>query len=143
MGAGEEDLSQALQPGGLANVKAKVIKRILDEVYERNGGKDLSLDDLHGATDEDAMRTLVSFGGVGPKTGAYLRMTHWHLTPDVEAQSQPPASSSSACLASSLPSVSQPLARSPRGAECAAHRSTRMSGASQRRDCPAEALAPI
>jgi 3-methyladenine DNA glycosylase/8-oxoguanine DNA glycosylase len=32
--------------------------------------KSLSLDDLHAASDEDAMRTLVSFDGVGPKTAS-------------------------------------------------------------------------
>jgi endonuclease III len=33
-----EDLATALAPGGLANIKAKVIKKVLDSVYERNGG---------------------------------------------------------------------------------------------------------
>lgn len=65
-----EELATALAPGGLANVKAKVIKKILDSVYERNKGESLSLDDLHAASDEDAMRTLVSFDGVGPKTAS-------------------------------------------------------------------------
>ena len=62
----QEELKEAIQSGGLANVKARVIKKILDQVYEKEGK--LSLDRLHTVGDEDALRELVSFDGVGPKT---------------------------------------------------------------------------
>ena len=64
----EEQLRDAIKCGGLANVKARVIKRVLDEVYEKQGK--LSLDYLHTWTDQDAMRELVSFDGIGPKTAS-------------------------------------------------------------------------
>lgn len=62
----QEELKEVIQSGGLANVKARVIKKILDQVYEKEGK--LSLDRLHTVGDEDALRELVSFDGVGPKT---------------------------------------------------------------------------
>lgn len=64
-----EEVTDSIACGGLANVKAKVIKRILGELVERKGGE-LSLDYLHGMEDLDAMRELVSFDGVGPKTAS-------------------------------------------------------------------------
>lgn len=62
----QEELKEVIQSGGLANVKARVIKKILDQVHEKEGK--LSLDRLHTVGDEDALRELVSFDGVGPKT---------------------------------------------------------------------------
>lgn len=64
----QDDLIEAIQSGGLAKVKSKVIKTILDEVYQKYGK--LSLDHLHTVGDQDAMRELVSFHGVGPKTAS-------------------------------------------------------------------------
>lgn len=58
----------AIRCGGLSKVKSKVIKKILDQTMERYGK--LSLDHLHSASDEDSMRELVSFDGVGPKTAS-------------------------------------------------------------------------
>jgi len=63
-----EKVVEALRCGGLANVKGTRIKRILDEVYEKYGK--LSLDHLHGASDEEAKQCLMRFDGVGPKTAA-------------------------------------------------------------------------
>jgi endonuclease III len=61
-----EDIVEALRCGGLANIKGARIKRILDEVYCKYGK--LSLDHLHGVSDEDAKRELMQYDGVGPKT---------------------------------------------------------------------------
>jgi len=63
-----EDVVDALRCGGLANIKGARIKRILDEVHDKYGK--LSLDHLHGASDEEAKRELMEFDGVGPKTAS-------------------------------------------------------------------------
>lgn len=63
-----EDVVDALRCGGLANIKGARIKRILDEVHSKYGK--LSLDHLHGASDEEAKRELMEFDGVGPKTAS-------------------------------------------------------------------------
>jgi endonuclease-3 len=63
-----EDVVEALRCGGLANIKGARIKRILDEVHDKYGK--LSLDHLHGASDEEAKRELMEFDGVGPKTAS-------------------------------------------------------------------------
>jgi|SRR5579862_5969309 len=63
-----EDVIEALRCGGLVNIKGARIKRILDEVHNKYGK--LSLDHLHGVSDEDAKRELMEFDGVGPKTAS-------------------------------------------------------------------------
>jgi endonuclease III len=63
-----EEVVETLRCGGLANIKGARIKRILDEVYEKYN--ELSLDHLHGVSDEDAKRELMDFDGVGPKTAS-------------------------------------------------------------------------
>jgi endonuclease III len=63
-----EEVVDALRCGGLANIKGGRIKRILNEVYEKYGT--LSLDHLHGVSDEEAKRELMAFDGVGPKTAS-------------------------------------------------------------------------
>ncbi|EKM57706.1 uncharacterized protein PHACADRAFT_251498 [Phanerochaete carnosa HHB-10118-sp] len=79
--APKSELVDALRTGGLANKKAEVIQRILHEVKERHGS--YSLQHLAGVvesqepgeeakvfSDEDAMKELVSYNGVGPKTAS-------------------------------------------------------------------------
>ncbi|KAK6538965.1 hypothetical protein TWF694_010515 [Orbilia ellipsospora] len=74
------DLFKAIESGGLANIKSKTIKDILEEVYQdgkKNGrgeGQSLSLDYLHESSDEEAMRKLTSFKGVGVKTATCVLM---------------------------------------------------------------------
>ncbi|KAF3909342.1 hypothetical protein AA313_de0200054 [Arthrobotrys entomopaga] len=73
------DLFKAIESGGLANIKSKTIKDILEEVYQdgkKNGkrGQSLSLDYLHECSDEEAMRKLTSFKGVGVKTATCVLM---------------------------------------------------------------------
>lgn len=65
---GQAKLQKAIQSGGLSVVKSKVIIRILEQVKERYG--EYSLDHLFKASDEDAMREMLSFQGVGPKTAS-------------------------------------------------------------------------
>jgi endonuclease-3 len=61
-------VTAAIKPGGLSNVKAPRIKAILREIEERQGSLDLSW--MHGATDEEAAAYLSDLPGVGPKTVA-------------------------------------------------------------------------
>lgn len=75
-----EDLAETIACGGLANVKAKVIKKVLQQLVTKQMEADpllkeekienISLDYLHGMSDLDAMKELVSFDGVGPKTAS-------------------------------------------------------------------------
>ncbi|KAF3936986.1 hypothetical protein ABW19_dt0209045 [Dactylella cylindrospora] len=71
-----KDLFKAIERGGLANIKSKAIKDILDEVYEdgRQNGYGLSLDYLHERSDEEAMAKLTSFKGIGIKTATCVLM---------------------------------------------------------------------
>lgn len=65
---GQARLQEAIKCGGLSVVKSKVIISILEQVRERYG--EYSLDHLHAATSEEAMREMLSFQGVGPKTAS-------------------------------------------------------------------------
>lgn len=65
---GTAKLQEAIKCGGLAGVKSKVIIGILGQVREKYGA--YSLDHLFQASDEDAMRELIGFQGVGPKTAS-------------------------------------------------------------------------
>ncbi|KAI0676199.1 DNA glycosylase [Trametes maxima] len=81
--ARKEDVVEAIRTGGLANKKAGVIQRILEEVYKRHG--EYSLQHLAAmaepggkgkgkvgskVSDDEAMQELVSYDGVGPKTAS-------------------------------------------------------------------------
>lgn len=76
--AKKEAVVEAIKMGGLANKKAGVIQKILQEVKERHG--QYSLQHLAGVSDgvgigntisdADAMKELVSYDGVGPKTAS-------------------------------------------------------------------------
>ncbi|KAI0330754.1 DNA glycosylase [Cubamyces sp. BRFM 1775] len=87
--AKREDVVEAIKTGGLANKKAGVIQKILQEVYERHGAYSLQhlaavaeVPDVKGkikaeasepvskVSDEEAMQELVSYDGVGPKTAS-------------------------------------------------------------------------
>ncbi|KAI1348120.1 DNA glycosylase [Xylaria sp. FL0043] len=65
---GQAKLAKTIESGGLAVVKSKVILDILAQTREKYGV--YSLDHLFGASDEDAMREMLSFKGVGPKTAS-------------------------------------------------------------------------
>ncbi len=61
-------LQRAIESGGLAAVKSRAIMSILEQCRQRHGA--YTLDHLFGATDGEAMRELLSFRGVGPKTAS-------------------------------------------------------------------------
>ncbi|KAI1299903.1 DNA glycosylase [Xylaria venustula] len=65
---GQEKLAKTIESGGLAVVKSKVILSILEQTKTRYGV--YSLDHLFAASDEDAMKEMLSFKGVGPKTAS-------------------------------------------------------------------------
>ncbi|OTA52985.1 DNA glycosylase [Hypoxylon sp. EC38] len=69
---GPAKLEKAIARGGLGGVKSRVIIEILRQVKERYGR--YSMDHLLGleasGNDEEAMRELISFRGVGPKTAS-------------------------------------------------------------------------
>ncbi|KAM0276542.1 hypothetical protein ACHAQH_006643 [Verticillium albo-atrum] len=65
---GTSKLQEAIKCGGLAGVKSKVIVGILEQVKEKYGS--YSLDHMFKQSDEEAMRELISFQGVGPKTAS-------------------------------------------------------------------------
>lgn len=61
-------IADAIRPGGIADVKARRIKAILDEIRRREGA--LSLDRLHELDDQQVAEYLCELPGVGPKTAA-------------------------------------------------------------------------
>lgn len=65
---GEDKLREVIRPGGLSQVKAKVIMSILHQAKEKYGK--YSLDHLFDASDEEAMTEMLAFQGVGPKTAS-------------------------------------------------------------------------
>ncbi|KAI1733430.1 DNA glycosylase [Xylaria scruposa] len=65
---GQARLAKTIESGGLAVVKSKVILSILEQTREKYGA--YSLDHLFEASDEDAMREMIAFKGVGPKTAS-------------------------------------------------------------------------
>jgi len=67
-----EEIEQAIRSGGLAAIKARRIKGLLEEVYSKQGALDLGF--LSRMADEDALEYLLQFDGVGPKTAACVLM---------------------------------------------------------------------
>ncbi|KAH6693146.1 hypothetical protein VD0002_g7317 [Verticillium dahliae] len=65
---GAPKLQEAIKCGGLAAVKSKVILGILAQAKARYGA--YSLDHMFDRTDDEAMRELLAFQGVGPKTAS-------------------------------------------------------------------------
>ncbi|KAG5990626.1 hypothetical protein E4U54_004059 [Claviceps lovelessii] len=65
---GQARLQKSIQSGGLAATKSKVIINTLRQIKDKYGV--YSLDHLFRASDEDAMKEMISFRGVGPKTAS-------------------------------------------------------------------------
>ncbi len=63
-----EDVRDAIRMGGLANIKAPRIQRVLSSILERCG--ELRLDFLQEMPVEDAQSWLTDLDGIGPKTAA-------------------------------------------------------------------------
>ncbi len=67
-----QEIADAIKVGGLANQKAPRIKRILEEIYERQGNLDLEW--IADTPDEETIKYLTAFDGVGRKTAACVLM---------------------------------------------------------------------
>lgn len=65
---GQAKLQKAIESGGLSVQKSKAILAILQQAKAKYGV--YSLDHLFTASDGDAMREMLSFHGVGPKTAS-------------------------------------------------------------------------
>lgn len=66
--ASVEDVAEAIRSGGLANVKAPRIQRVLSEIRAQLGGYDLSF--LADRSVAEARDWLTRLDGVGPKTAS-------------------------------------------------------------------------
>ncbi|KZM22459.1 DNA-(apurinic or apyrimidinic site) lyase [Ascochyta rabiei] len=67
---GVEKLQDALRPGGMQNRKAKMLTKLLLDVKERHGNWDL--DFLFKLSNEDAMKEVLQYHGIGPKSAFCL-----------------------------------------------------------------------
>jgi len=76
MNAPTDQLAETIRSGGLANVKAPRIQRILCQLQQERG--ELSLGFLEDATVEEARKYLLSLYGVGPKTAACVLLFAMH-----------------------------------------------------------------
>lgn len=65
-------IQEAIQPGGLSEMKAPRIKAVLQAIHERAGATNLNF--LDAMPTEEAKAYLTSFHGVGPKTMACVLM---------------------------------------------------------------------
>lgn len=63
---GQPKLQETLRCGGLHVRKSKLLMGILDQVWERKGN--WSLDELFELENEDAIKDLMSYKGIGPKS---------------------------------------------------------------------------
>lgn len=63
-----KEVSAAIRPGGLANIKAVRIKALLEEIWKQQGHFDLSF--LRDLSDEEVRAYLRRFKGIGSKTTA-------------------------------------------------------------------------
>jgi len=76
LAASTDQVAQAIHIGGLANVKARRIRHILQQLRDQRGGLDLGfLDEMPLA---EARRYLTSLPGVGPKTAACVLLFSLH-----------------------------------------------------------------
>ncbi|KAH7144192.1 base excision DNA repair protein [Dactylonectria estremocensis] len=62
---GMAKLVDALRPGGMQNRKSKILMQLLNDVKERHGKWDLQF--LFNASDEEVVKEVVSYWGLGPK----------------------------------------------------------------------------
>lgn len=64
--APQEDVEEAIRSAGLAKTRSGRIQRLLASIRREHGA--LNLDHLRGMSNEDALRELLRYEGVGPKT---------------------------------------------------------------------------
>ncbi|MCO5229105.1 MAG: endonuclease III [Thermomicrobiales bacterium] len=62
------DVRDAIRTGGLSNIKAPRIQKVLQAIQERQG--ELNLDFLASMSVEDGQKWLTELDGIGPKTAA-------------------------------------------------------------------------
>ncbi|TEA18969.1 putative DNA glycosylase [Colletotrichum sidae] len=62
---GMDKLVDALRPGGMQNRKTKILMQLLKDVKKRHGKWDLQY--LFNASDEEAVKEVMSYWGLGPK----------------------------------------------------------------------------
>jgi endonuclease-3 len=72
-----EDIAEVIKPGGLYKQKAKLIKEILQSVYESNKGV-LELNFLRNMSDIEAEKYLLSLSGVGVKSAKCVLLYSLH-----------------------------------------------------------------
>ncbi len=70
LNANEREIAKAIKGGGLANIKARRIKRVLRELKEREGR--LNLNRLREMGAAEARKYLMEFEGIGPKSAAVI-----------------------------------------------------------------------
>ena len=68
--APEADVIETIRPAGLANQKGPRIQAVLRQITAEHGSLDLSF--LENYTTEEAMKWLLKFKGVGPKTASIV-----------------------------------------------------------------------
>ena len=68
--APEADIIETIRPAGLANQKGPRIQAVLRQITAEHGSLDLSF--LENYTTEEAMKWLLKFKGVGPKTASIV-----------------------------------------------------------------------
>jgi len=66
----EADVIETIRPAGLANQKGPRIQAVLRQITAEHGSLDLSF--LENYTTEEAMKWLLKFKGVGPKTASIV-----------------------------------------------------------------------
>lgn len=72
MAAPVEEIASAIRSGGLANIKAPRIKRIVEQIDESQGNLDLQW--IADTPNTEALDYLLGFDGVGRKTAACVLM---------------------------------------------------------------------
>lgn len=77
LNASEEEIADAIRPGGLADIKAARIKGALERLREDFGSVDLS--PLQKMSPEEARSYLTSIPGVGPKTASVLMLFGFNM----------------------------------------------------------------
>lgn len=68
--ASNQDIINAIRPAGLANQKGPRIQKILQQITDERGT--LSLDFLKDMPTDQALKWLIKFKGIGPKTAAIV-----------------------------------------------------------------------
>ena len=72
-----DDLADSIRVGGLANIKAPRMQRILQQLMKERGSLDLSF--LGDMSVPEARKYLLSLHGVGPKTAACVLLFSLHM----------------------------------------------------------------